>query len=576
MSAPGQRAQPQGRPQAAGAGKPGARVQRALDLVKQGKREEAEAICADLIKRFPEHFAALALLGAICLQSGRHQRAANLLSRAVAVNPKAARVHNNLGEAQRALKRPQMALGSFNKAIQLDPKMAIAISNKAQILYQAKRYAEALSCYDKLIQLRPNLARAWFNRGNCLRLLKRPTAALENYDKAVALDPEWERGYLNRGALLIDEDRCEEALEDFEKAITLKPDSAQAYYSRANALRDLNRIDEAIASYEESKKLSKEPFAGAIWNQANCYLAIGDYENGLPGYENRNSRRLTAKKRDYKQPVWLGDEDIAGKTLFIYPELYLGDMIQFCRYAKLAEERGAKVILSAQKPLHELLKTLSPTIEIIGADETPEHFDFWTPLMSLPLAFKTKLETIPAAVPYLYADEERAAKWKERLGSDGFKIGICWQGTQTGYAERLRRSFSGFHFRGIAKVPGVRLISLQKADERDPANVLPADMKIERFGGEVDSGPHAFLDTAAIMQSLDLIISTDTAMIHLAGMLARPAWLILKQVPDWRWLMNRSDNPWYPTLTLFRQTKRGDWKSAFDQAEAALRAKLGV
>jgi len=575
MSAPGQKLAARGATVQQGI-RPGVPIQRALALLKQGKRGEAEAICEGLLARNPEHFAALALLGGVCLRTGRQERAAKLLARAVEANPRVARVHNNLGEALKALKRPQLALRSFNKALQLEPKMIVALSNKAQILYQAKRYAEALGCYDKLVHLDPKLSRAWFNRGNCLRLLKRPLTALENYDKAVALAPDWDRAYLSRGALLLDEDRCEEALENFEKARDLNPESVQPWYSRGNALRDLNRIPEAIESYEEAKKRSKEPFSPAIWNQANCYLAIGDYENGLPGYEHRNSRRIQAKKRDYKQPVWLGEEDIAGKTLFIYPELYLGDMIQFCRYAKLAEERGARVILAAQKPLHQLLKSLSPTIEIIGADDTPEHFDFYTPLMSLPLAFKTTLKTIPADVPYLHAEPERVEKWKERLGSDGFKIGICWQGTLTGYAERLRRSFSGFHFRGIAKIPGVRLISLQKVDETDPANVLPQDMKIERFGAELDSGPDAFVDTAAVMQSLDLIISTDTALVHLAGMLARPTWLIVKQVPDWRWLMDRADCPWYPTLTLFRQKVRGDWKSAFEEVEAALRAKLGV
>jgi tetratricopeptide (TPR) repeat protein len=572
----GQRAQQQGRPQPGRGGNPGAPIQRALDLLKQGKRDEAEKICTDLIGRFPEHFRALALLGGICLRTGRHQRAAQLLTRAVAANPKAARVHNNLGEALKNLKRPQAALKSFDKAIALDPKMIIAWSNKAGLLYQAKRYAPALTCYDKMISLQPNLSRAWFNRGNCLRVLKRPVAALENYDKAIELDPAWDRAHINRGALLLDEDRCEEALASFQRAIDLKPDAVQPYYNRANALRDLNQIEEAIASYQVAIDHSKEPFTPALWNQANCYLHIGEYEKGWPGYENRNSRRLQAKKRDYKQPIWLGEEDIAGKTLLIYPELYLGDMIQFCRYAKLAEARGAKVILSAQNQLHQLLSTLSPTIEIIAGDATPEQFDFWTPLMSLPLAFKTTVETIPADVPYLHAEEERVAKWKERLGTDGFKIGICWQGTQTGYAERLRRSFSGFNFRGIAKIPGVRLISLQKINERDPADALPHDMKIETFGNDLDPGPQAFLDTAALMQSLDLIISTDTAMIHLAGMLARPAWLVVKHVPDWRWFSDRSDNPWYPTLTIFRQKTRGDWKSAFDQVEDALKAKLGV
>ncbi len=517
----------------------------------------------------------MGLLGLIALRTGRYRRAVELLRRAISVNPNVAGVYNHLGEALRLLKRPQDALACFTKAIALKPNVAAGYNNRAIVLHEMKRYRRALANYNQAIALKPDFARAYVNRGNTLRVLNRPQAALESYEKAIAIVPNFAKALLNRGTALHDLYRFEEAVESCNKAIALKPDYAQAYYNRANALRDLGKIEEATDSYEKAIAF-KPDFAQARWNQGNCLLLTGQFEKGLRQYEHRTGRAVLAKHRPYSQPLWTGEEDIAGKTLFIYPELYLGDMIQFCRYAKLAEAQGAKVVLSAQNSLRELLRGLGPTIEIIAEDAEPAHFDYHCPLMSLPLAFKTTLETIYAPVPYLRAEEDRVEKWKEKIGSHGIKIGICWQGSKTAYANRLQRSFPLLQFRNIAKLPNVRLISLQKNDGVDQLAGLPDDMTIETLGEEFDAGPHAFLDSAAVLESLDLLITTDTAITHLAGALARPTWVVLKSVPDWRWLLGRADSPWYPTMRLFRQKQRDDWKSAFDDVERALIAEFGA
>ena len=547
---------------------------RALALHHAGKSAEAEAICVEILKRAPRHFGALNLAGVIAYRAGRFERAAELLKEAVAVNPDAPVAHNALGEALRCLGRPRLALESYNKALALKPDMPAALNNRALVLLQLKRLGPALADCDRAVRLMPDFAKSYITRGSVLRALKRPVAALENFDKAVSLQPKLINGHLNRAVSLNELNRFQEAVNACETAIALRPDLAQPYYNRANSLRDMNRIDDAIASYDEAIK-RKPGYGAALWNQGNCFLYLGDYERGLKGYENRNGRQIVAKKRPYTEPMWLGEEDIAGKTLFIYPELYLGDMLQFCRYAKLAEERGAKVVLAAQDQLHTLLRTLSPTIELIGKDAKAQAFDFHTPLMSLPNAFRTRLENIPAPVAYLRSvDEERIARWRDKLGSQGFKIGICWRGNTTGYATRLLRSFSPLYFRKIAKMDGVRLISLQKPGEADMLASLPKDIPIETLGEDFDSGTQAFLDSAAVMQSLDLVITTDTAIAHLAGALGRSTWIVLKDVPDWRWLKDRSDSPWYPTARLFRQKKPGDWQSAFDEVEQALSETL--
>jgi tetratricopeptide (TPR) repeat protein len=552
---------------------PNAPFARALALHRQGKIREAELLCIEIVKRRPKHFGALSLLGAIALSTRRNPRAVQMLRRAIALNPNLLVAHNNLGEALRRLKRPKLALESFNKAIALKPNDANAYINKANLFYELKRYPLALAIYDKAIALNPELARAYFNRGNTQREMKRPQAALESYRRAISLVPGFVRAHTNLGALLNELERCEEALQAYDAALALRPKSPACWYNHANVLRDLNRIDDAIASYHEAIAL-KSDYAQAHWNMGNCMLLLGDYGQGLTEYEHRLGRARQIKRRAYSQPVWTGDEDIAGKTLFIFPEFYLGDMIEFCRYAKMAEDRGAKVVLAAQNSLHQLLRGLSPTLEIIAADAVPDNFDYHCPLMSLPFAFKTTFETIPGQVPYLLAEEERVVKWREKLGPHGIKIGICWQGSKTVYAQRLHRSFSPLHFRNIAKLANVRLISLQKPDGEDPLAGLPSDLSIESLGPEFDAGPQAFLDTAAVMQSLDLVITTDTGLAHLAGALARPTWLVVKHVPDWRWLLDRADSPWYPTMRLFRQKQRGNWRSAFEQIETALAAEF--
>ena len=267
------------------------------------------------------------------------------------------------------------------------------------------------------------------------------------------------------------------------------------------------------------------------------------------------------------RPTWSGTEDIAGKTLFIEAEQGLGDTIHFCRYAPMVADLGAHVILSAQASLVDLLRTLDPRIEIVPAGAIPAEFDYHVALLSLPLAFQTRLDTVPAAIPYLRADPERMTRFRARIGGMGFKIGICWRGS---YVANLR-SFPLSALEGVARLPGVRLISLQKGDGLEQLDNLPSGMAVERLGADF---PEDFSDTAAAMEAMDLIITCDTSVAHVAGALGRPTWMALRYGSDWRWLADRADSPWYPGMRLFRQPSYGDWEGLFRQVAAQLAETL--
>ncbi len=393
---------------------------------------------------------------------------------------------------------------------------------------------------------------------------------MASYRQALALSPRRATWHNNLGGLLSGLRRFEQALDSFEQAIAVKPDHAEAHTNRGHTLAALGRTQEAIASHDRALVL-QPAMADALVNRAVARLSLGRFE-GWGDLEARKLRKRPLGVRPLTTPLWLGEDDIAGRTLLVFSEQGLGDTIQFCRYLPLLEQRGARVLFSPQKPLTRLLATLSPTIQLVDADDAGLVHDFHTPLMSLPLAFGTTLDTIPARTSWLTAEPSRVADWKARLGQDGFRIGIAWQGSRT--AADAGRSFPAAAFAGIAALPGVRLISLQKGHGADQLQSLPEGMTVEVPGPDFDAGDQAFLDTAAVMEGCDLVITSDTAVAHLAGALGRPTWVVLQYAPDWRWMRDREDSPWYPTMRLVRQTSPDDWGSAFDAVETALRELL--
>ncbi len=457
----------------------------------------------------------------------------------------------------------------YEEILAAQPDHADAKHLLGVLRHQQGRYDEAAALIGAALATHPAAVPALTNMGNVLCKLGRLEEAQASFGKALAIRPAHIEALLGRGNVERDLGRPEAALISYDRALAIKPDYADAACNRGRVLQDLNRLEDALASYDMALAI-KPDHAEAAFSKSLCMLLGGRFKEGWLFYESRKKLAEYAahfSPRSFPQPLWSGEKSLNGKTLFLYWEQGLGDTIQFCRFAKFLEQHGAKVIFSAQNRLHRLLQTLSPTIKLIGEKQAPVQFDYYSPLLSLPLAFKTKLDGVLGDAPYLRAEPDRVRKWRYKLGDEGFKIGIAWQGSNT--KAHSGRSFALTEFLGVSQVPEVRLISLQKGRGGEQLHDLPHGMKVESLGEDFDT-EGAFLDTAAVMENMDLIISTDTSTAHLAGALGRPVWVALKHVPDWRWQLDRVDSPWYPAMRLFRQPARGDWKAVFSEIEKAL------
>ncbi len=410
--------------------------------------------------------------------------------------------------------------------------------------------------------------------GNGLGALGRPEGALSSYDKAIALKPQYWEAHANRAATLKKLERLEEAVASFDDVIALKPDLVQAHNDRGTALLELNRHHEAGASFDKVIALQPD-HARANWNRSLCHLALGEYERGWEMFEWRWKSFLARANGDLPRDRWLGDTPIDGKTILVRAEQGLGDSLQFCRYVPLLAAR-ARVVLQVPRPLLRLLCGLEGVAAIVAADDPLPAFDAWTSMMSLPRVFRTTLETIPNTVPYLRADPGKVVAWQRRLAAfSGRKVGLVWAGSPrpgVPFAAKVdqRRSIDLRHYAALGGVPGLCLISLQKGDPAAQAREPPEGMVLHDWTDELDD----LADTAALVEALDLVISVDTSMVHLAGALGKPVWVLNRYDQCWRWLRERSDSPWYPSARLFQQRTPRDWPGVIADVAEALRQAL--
>ena len=439
-----------------------------------------------------------------------------------------------------------------------------ALFGHGNALYALGRFDEALASYERLAALAPGSPEVLNNRGNTLLALRRPADALASYDAALALTPGEPLAHNNRGNALLDLNRAQEALASFDRALALKADYADALVNRGNALQALLRNDEALASFERALLLDPD-LADAHWNKGLLHLLLGDFERGWPGYEWR-LRRAATPARDFKRPQWRG-EDIRGKTILLHAEQGFGDSIQFLRYVPMVAQRGAKIILELPDALVLLVAALDGVTAIVNRDQPRSHFDLHCPLMNLPLAFGTTLATIPPPGDVLRVPAERLDIWRAHLPRNATpRVGIVWSGKPT-HGNDHHRSIALAQLAPLLQTPGLEFVSLQREVRAADAATL-AKFPIPRLEEHLTD----FADTAAAIAQLDLVIAVDTAVAHLAGTLSKPVWILLPQVPDWRWLMDRDDSPWYPTARLFRQPKTGDWASVIARLQQELRA----
>lgn len=488
--------------------------------------------------------------------------------RALGLDPRHAAALNNRAVCLLGLSRFEEALDSAERSLAVRPDSALALSNKASALLALDRNEEALAACERALTLDARHAQSLCNRGAALSSMGRQTEALASYDAALASNPRLVEALVNRVTPLRHQERYAEALAGTDRAMSLGEPSSNLLRSRGVVLSDLGRHGEAMASTEQAVRKNPKD-AESVFNLAQMLLREERFDEGLPLYEARKGINPPVGSRQFPQPLWTGEQDLAGKTLFVHWEQGLGDAIMFSRYAAPLKDTGARVIMSVPEKLAALFRTFVPEVEILSGLQAPESFDYHIPMASLMLALRSGVETIPAFGSYLKAEPERVARWRKQIGDDGFKVGIAWQGARVN--NDIGRSMALAHFAPLAAIPGVRLISLQKGDGAE--QIASAGFKVEALGEDFDAGPDAFLDTAAAMEACDLVITSDTSIAHLAGALGRPVWIALRHSPEWRWFLSRSDSPWYPSAILFRQSTPGDWKDVFSSMAQSLREK---
>jgi tetratricopeptide (TPR) repeat protein len=579
-------------------------LQTALELHRANRIDEARALYQQIVNANPLRADALGLLGVALRQLERYAEAIEPLRRATALEPQNAVHFGNLAECHRMLGNASDALTNYAKAARLAPFVAELQSNLGSLLQDAgrleeaeagyvaalradpnyveahynlgnlqqmrRKFSEAERCYRQALALRPNYLPAMCNLGNVLREQGNLAEALPLLQSAYAQDPDSVPAVSNLGVVLQDLGRTDEAQRLCQRAVQLAPDRAELYVNLGTTYKDLGDPVTALSFYERALEL-KPNSPQAAHSRGLALLSLGDFPRGWAGYENRR-RCEQYDTRDFPQPFWDGSP-LRGRTILIHAEQGFGDTLQFIRYIPLVAQLGGQVLVAVQEPLMPLLRA-SGVPNLLSLAQPLPDFDVHVPLMSLPHVLGTTLETIPAGVPYLAVGPERVALWQKRLESlDGIRVGLVWQGRREHHRDCLR-SVPLTALRPLAQVPGVRLISLQQGfgSEQLPAlATLPPEQTFEVIDVLPEFDANAvFMDAAALMKNLDLVVACDTGLAHLAGGLGARVWLALPYGSEWRWLQGRDDSPWYPTMRLFRQPKFRDWDSVFQQMAAAL------
>jgi tetratricopeptide (TPR) repeat protein len=528
---------------------------------------------AQAIRQNPDVADYFSNLGIALQHQDRLEEAIKSFDRALQLKPDFTAVWYKLGQILHQLKRLDEAVLSFDQALATDPNHLEAANVSAVLHFEAERYQEAIARLDRSLQIKPDQGGAVQLKSICLLRLKRYEEALAECSRALALAPQDAETAHNVGLALHKLGRNEEAVVYFDRALVLNPRFLLSLSMRGTSLQELHRFDEAIASFDAAVAIDPQ-FADAHWNAALLRLLIGDFEAGWAGREwGRKVSALGFVDRRFTQPMWLGEVPIAGKTILLHSDEGFGDTIQFTRYATLVAQLGARVILEVQDALHPLLSGIEGvSLCLPKTGVALPEFDLHCPLSSLPVGFKTRLETIPSAVSYLPAlPDAPVQQWRARLGAhDRPRVGLVWSGNPAHGNDR-NRSMSLSAMSAILDADA-SFISLQKDPRSDDQATLLARAEI------VDLTSHLtdFVETAALISCLDLVITVDTSVGHLAGALGRPTWILLPYRPDYRWLLGRDDSPWYPSVRLFRQDARRDYARVIERVRAELQATIAA
>jgi len=505
--------------------------------------------------------------GALLQRQGRLAEAAQAYDRALQLAPERAELWYRLAEVLKADGRRDEAVLSYDQALTFQPGHLDAANKAGLIYFEAERYDEAIARFAQSLALKADQAGVLCLRGISLRRMRRYDEALVCGAKAHTLAPHDPDIANSFGCILQNLGRHHEAIAVVDKAIAVGPDFAEGFNHRATSLAELHCFGEAFASFDRAIALKPE-LADAHWNAALFRLLTGDFAGGWAAREwGRKCRAVGFVERSFGAPLWLADAPLAGKTILLHSDEGLGDTIQFCRYATLVAAQGARVLLEVDAVLQPLLSGVDGVAQCLarGADELPA-FDYHCPLSSLPLAFATRLKTIPSAPSYLpRPQDDRMRRWEDRLGPhDRLRVGLVWSGNPA-HLNDHNRSIPLQMLAPILDL-GARFVSLQKDVRPTDKAALDARSDIVDLTADLRD----FVDTAALISCLDLVLTVDTSVAHLAGALGKPTWIMLPHTPDYRWLLDRDDSPWYPRARLFRQDEARDFSPVVERVRAAL------
>jgi tetratricopeptide (TPR) repeat protein len=571
---------------------------------------EAVELLRKAVKLAPKHAPAHNLLGSALKEIGRNEEALASFNRAISHQPDLMEGCVNRADLLMALNRWAETVETYDRALAVRPSFFQGWCNRGVALERMGRLEEAIASYDRALALRADLTAAHANRGNALAALGRHQAAVDSFDRALATSPGFAELHLNRGNSLTRLGRHEQALASYDRALAIRADMAEAEFGRGIVFRDQTRFEDAVQCFDRAIELNRndavrglfhshraealnllgrfeEAFADvsrclevapnddeALYAVSLIELLHGRWREAWPRYERRIALKIGIPEGfPPPWPAWRG-ERLRDELLVLRGEQGLGDHLLFSCFGAHLAKLGYRIALWTKPSLEPLLRTV-PGVERVVSDIAALEGTSglrWTSMMSVPGILDVTPETVPRNGPFLTADPDRVAAWRERLGSQGFKIGIAWQNAGASHLDKLR-SVPLREFAALSDIPGVRLISLQKGHGVEEIEAVGFGDRLETLGDSFDAGGGAFLDTAAVMMNLDLIVTPCNAIAHLAGALGRPTFVALMHVPEWRWLLDRDDSPWYPATRLFRQSRAGDWPGVFARIADAVRAR---
>jgi len=536
----------------------------ALGHHRSGNLGQAELLYRQILQADPSNADAHHLLGLVAHQTGHNETGASLVRQAISLQPAVADYHANLGTVLMSLSQFEEAAQSLQQALAINPNYAEAHYNLGNVHTKQGLLAEAGECFRRALNINPQFADAYNNLGHVLKDQGQLREAIDSYKQALRINPHQVEALNNLGVALGEMGQLEEGLACYRQAVQINPCHVDTLINMSTALAWLGNLEEADEKNDQALRV-KPVHGKALWHRALLRLQRGDFAHGWRDYEQRLSLPGLAT-RHLDKPRWDGSS-LEGKTILVHAEQGYGDTIQFLRYLPLVKQCGGPLLFECPAALMELCRGLPAIDQLCLEDSSLPSFDVQVSLLSLPGIFGTTLATIPADVPYLRADAEKVAYWRKEVEyADGFKVGIVWQGNPTVVGDRLR-SIPLTYFEALARVPKLALVSLQKGQGAEQLRECAGRFSILDLGPRLET----FSDTAAVMQNLDLIVSSCTSVGHLAGAMGLPVWTLLQLTPDWRWFLHREDSPWYPTMRLFRQKRFGDWREVFERAASELR-----